>query len=530
MQRKIRAFEHGLVATLNSIADAVITTDLKGTVTYLNPAAERLTGWHHDEAVGQSTEDVFRIEDENTRESLKNPMSTLLQEGIVMELGSHTLLAARDGSRTPIDDCIAPIRDEQGQVSGVVLVFRDITVRKRADEELRRTREQLGQAQRMEAIGRLVGAVAHDFNNLVTVILGFGKLLLDQAELSSPSRPMLEAIVTSTTRAVDLVRQLQAYGRKQVLRPQIIDLNEVVRSIQPLLQQVLGENIELVTAFAPEPARVLADPGQIQQVMMNLAANAGYAMPGAGQLKIRTANIDIGEPMQLFPETIPPGRYVTLCVDDTGCGMNVETLNHLFEPFFTTKRPGIGTGLGLSSVHGIVKQSGGYVHVHSEVAAGSWFEIYLPRADPAHEAVPAPTPPAGVATGHETILVAEDDDEVRRLVCFVLAKQGYTVLEAAGGPEALELFNAHAAEVDLVLTDVLMPKMSGPQLVDKLMSVRPGIKTLFMSGYSEAAVTSNGSLHPEAAFLAKPFTAESLAAEVRKVLDTPQPCVARCST
>jgi PAS domain S-box-containing protein len=391
-----------------------------------------------------------------------------------------------------------------------VAVFDNVT-------DSRRMEEQLRQSQKMEAVGRLAGGIAHDFNNLLTVINGYGELLLRRIGEDSPVRKEVEQIRQAGERAALLTRQLLAFSRRQVLQPKVIDLNAVVSGMDAMLRRVIGEDVELRTIPGEGLGSVKADPGQIEQVILNLAVNGRDAMPGGGKLTVETGNAFLDEEFSSKHPYVAVGPHVLLAVSDTGVGMNEETQAHLFEPFFTTKEKGKGTGLGLSTVYGIVKQSQGYIHVYSEVGKGTTVKIYLPRADGEAEAVsPAPsTEPKG----RETVLVVEDEGSVRELVEKVLTGKGYRVLTASDGNEGLRVAEGHPDPIHMLLTDVVMPGMGGRELAGRLEAARNGMKVLFMSGYSEKAVSRHGILEDGLAFLQKPFSSETLLRKVRETLD-----------
>ncbi|MBI1749114.1 MAG: MEDS domain-containing protein [Acidobacteria bacterium] len=382
--------------------------------------------------------------------------------------------------------------------------------------------EQLRQAQKLEAIGRLAGGVAHDFNNVLGVILGYGEMLLERLDLEDSAHAAVQEIKRAAERAVLLTRQLLAFSRKQVLRPRVLDLNQVLADLEKTLPRLVGEDVYVSISPGAELGRVEADPGQIEQVIMNLAANARDAMPTGGRLTVETANVELGEDYVIRHTVVVAGRYVMLAVSDTGAGMDRETQERIFEPFFTTKEQGQGTGLGLATVYGIVKQSGGYIWVYSEPGHGTTFKIYLPRVDAPIEDQRSETESA-LPRGSETILVVEDEDSLRSLLSQVLEAQGYTALVARNGAEAVEMARRYGDSVRLVLTDVVMPEMSGRELATRLAESSPKLKVLFMSGYTDDAILRHGILQPEIAFLQKPFKREALVCKVREILDSPKP-------
>ena len=391
----------------------------------------------------------------------------------------------------------------------------------RAYEELSETQDQLTQARKMEAIGRLAGGVAHDFNNLLTVMGGRSALVLQRLSADNPLRRDIALIQHTADRAADLTRQLLAFSRRQVLRPAVLDLNAVVSNMGEMLRRLIGEDIALVTALDPTPGRVKADRSQIEQIIMNLAANARDAMPDGGRLTLETANVDLDATYARHHVSVCPGPYVLLGVSDSGIGMNEETQARIFEPFFTTKGPGKGTGLGLATVYGIVKQSGGNIWVYSEPGRGTTFKVYLPQIDEAVAPVQSGTVLAPRAEGSETILVVEDEDAVRELARDILQASGYTVLEARHGGEALQIAERHPGPIHAMLTDVVMPDMSGRALTQRLVDVRPDVAVLYMSGYTDNAIVHHGVLDPGTVFLQKPFTPDALARKVREVLSSP---------
>ncbi len=382
--------------------------------------------------------------------------------------------------------------------------------------------EQFHQAQKMEAVGRLAGGVAHDFNNLLTVIRGYSDLLLGRLPTADPIRRDMEEVKKAADRAASLTRQLLAFSRRQVLQPRILDLNAEVAKMGAMLQRMIGEDIDLLTVLSPGLGSVKADPGQIEQILMNLAVNARDAMPNGGRLTIETTDVVLDAEYARRHVAVNPGRYVVLAVSDTGCGMDAATQTRIFEPFFTTKERGKGTGLGLSTVYGIVKQSGGNIWVYSERGRGTVFKIYLPRVEGPAEAIDPGMAQETVSTGSETILLVEDNPMLRTLAKEILCTHGYTVLEAAQGEEACRISEHHTGTIHLMLSDVVMPGMKGRELAERLKSARPTIKVLLMSGYSDTFVLHQREIDPGTAFLQKPFSPQSLAQKVREVLSSPQ--------
>ena len=395
--------------------------------------------------------------------------------------------------------------------------------RQQTAEALRRSEEQLRHAQKLEAVGRLAGGIAHDFNNLLSVILGYGESLLAGGELPEPAQAELSQMVQAGQRAAALTRQLLAFSRQQVLEPRVLDLNEVLRVLERLLGRLLGEDIELRLALAPTLGAVRADRGQLEQVIMNLVVNARDAMPQGGRLTLETADVELGDAYATAHFEVRPGPYVLLSVSDTGVGMDHATQERAFEPFFTTKGQGRGTGLGLSTVFGIVKQSGGAIWLYSELGRGTTVKIYLPRVAENAEPLESPAARHTRLSGSETVLLAEDDDQVRAVASALLEHAGYTVLAAESPLRALELAGAHGPDIRLLLTDVIMPTMHGRELADRVQEKFPDIRVLFMSGYTSDVVLDRGGLDSAMAFVQKPFTAETLTRKVREVLDEVRP-------
>src|SRR5437867_729355 len=414
----------------------------------------------------------------------------------------------KDGARLTVQLSVRAVR-QGARVEYYETFVRDVT-------EQRRLQQQLVQSQKMEAVGRLAGGVAHDFNNLLTVILSYSDLLLEDRPPDAPDREDIEQIRKAAVGASALTRQLLAFSRQQVLEPRVLDVNTVVASTEKMLTRLLGEDISLTASLAPALGAVKVDPGQLEQIIMNLAVNARDAMPHGGRLSIETANVDMDESYVRGHPVAHPGPYVMLAVSDTGIGMDAVTQARIFEPFFTTKEAGKGTGLGLATVYGIVKQSGGFIWVYSEPGHGTSFKIYLPRVDePVARAVAAPE----VVGGSETVLVVEDVAAVRAVAREMLERHGYTVLEAPDGETALRLAGKHQGVIRLLLTDVVMPDVSGRQLADQLLELRPDMKVLFMSGYTDDAIVRHGVLKEGIAYLQKPFTPDTMARKVRAVLD-----------
>ncbi len=390
--------------------------------------------------------------------------------------------------------------------------------RKQTEDALRKSEAQLRHAQKMEAVGRLAAGVAHDFNNLLTAIIGYTQLMQRRFTPDHPAMQDAEEVLGAAERAASLTRQLLIFSRQQVLAPRVLDLNSIVTNMDRMLRRLIGADIDLRTVPAGDLGRIKADPGQIEQVLVNLVVNARDAMPSGGSLTIETGNVELDDPYARDHPSARPGRHVVLAVSDSGCGMDPETQARIFEPFFTTKEVGKGTGLGLSTVHGIVQQGGGHIELYSEVGVGSVFKVYLPCVDEAVD--PAANRSVDLpARGTETLLLVEDDARVRNVVAEILRLNGYTVLEAGAPGEAISRVHEHAARLDLLLVDVMLPAMNGPELARAISRLHPQARVLFMSGYTDNAIIHQGLLGSEAAFLQKPFTAEGLLRGVRRLLD-----------
>ncbi|HSE18815.1 MAG TPA: PAS domain S-box protein [Pyrinomonadaceae bacterium] len=492
--------------------DAIYVHDLNGRYIMVNRAGEELIGYTRDEIL------QMRISDVVPRNYLDE-----IHDRLKKKLSDHSLTIyeieaiRKDGSRVPIEVSSRLIY-ENGVPVAVQGSARDITERRRAEAELRASQMQLQQSQKLEAIGQLAGGVAHDFNNMLTAIIGYTDLSLRRVGLENSIRRNLEETKKAAERAASLVRQLLAFSRKQILEPKVLDLNDVVKDMQKMLTRLIGEDIRLATRLEPDLGSVKADPCQVEQIIMNLVVNARDAMPRGGRVTIETANTTLDERAVLKHVSVKPGAYVMLSVSDTGSGMDQETQQRIFEPFFTTKETGKGTGLGLSTVYGIVKQSGGNIWVYSEPGMGTVFKVYLPRIDDA-AADKSEKQETIVLRGSETILLIEDEDVVRGLTKKILMQAGYNVLDAKGGEEAIRVCSAYPGAIDLLLTDVVMPEISGKEVADRLLELRSGLRVLFMSGYTDEAIVQHGVLDASVEFLQKPFTWFGLTKKVRDVLN-----------
>jgi PAS domain S-box-containing protein len=500
--------EHLLRSVLDHALDGIISIDDRGTVQSFNRAAERIFGYPRAEVVGQN---VKLLMPEPFHSEHGGYIANYLRTGNakIIGIGREVVGLRRDRSTFPMDLSISEFSWNEGRYfTGIV---RDVSKPRKLEAQLR-------QAQKMEAVGLLAGGIAHDFNNLLTIISGYSDIVLTSLPRGDPNWKHLAKVQQAAERAASLTQQLLAFSRQAVLEPKVLDLNAIVRDSERLLSRLLGEDIRIATALDPGIASVRADPGQIGQVIMNLCINARDAMPRGGQLTLETANLDLDEGYaQTHPE-VKPGSYVLLAITDTGSGMTPEIKARIFEPFFTTKGPGRGTGLGLATVYGIIRQSEGYLEVYSEVGIGTTFKVYLPAVvQPATEKSASP---AGEASnGNETVLLVEDEEGVREIAALALTTHGYRVLEAGHGKDALQVAEAHQGEIDLLVTDVVMPELSGRQLAEELRVRRPGLKVLFLSGYTDDAIVRHGILQAEVAFLHKPFRPAALAKKVRAVLD-----------
>jgi len=494
-------------SVLSASPDAIAITDLNGRLLLVSPVALQLAGCRNeDELLGRTVLEFVAPED---RERASSAI-TLMFQGVMSGAGEY-LGRSVDGNAVVVEASGEFIRDAAGQPTGMIFVIRDITQRKLLEAKLNQTNK-------MEAIGRLAGGIAHDFNNLLTVINGYAQMLLSGESTGDEFISHLGEILKSGERAAGLTRQLLAFSRQQVLEPRNLDLNQVVREMRSLLQRLVGADVEVRIALNAADAGVHADPHQLEQVVMNLTVNARDAMPAGGTLRIETEIVHLDEgSLPGHPPEIPAGWYVTLLVSDTGVGMDEETQRMIFEPFFTTKEVGKGTGLGLSMVQGIVAQSGGHIHVHSVPGEGTTFRIYLP-ALPVEPVRPAEAEAEAVPGGLETVLVVEDQPEVRYFIVAVLKAQGYHVLQASDGEEALSMCSDQNSRLDLVLTDIVMPNIGGQMLAGQLEKLRPGIRLLFMSGFTEDVVALKDGAGGKLNFIQKPFTPKQLAAKVRMVL------------
>jgi len=492
--------------------DAIVVYDVARNVFVdANANAERLFGCSRAELLASGPE---RFYSSSQPDGL--PVAESIEKMIGRTLSGESMMFERAVHNAEGKDLLCEVRLARLPFTDRTLIhgsYIDITERKKLEEQLR-------QSQRMESVGRLAGGIAHDFNNLLTVVTGYSELMLGQLAEDSSLRNDAEEIKRAGERAASLTQQLLAFSRRQVLQPKVLDLNEVVSRMEKMLRRLIGENVELRTNPGAELWSVKADPGQVEQVLVNLVVNARDAMPGGGKLVIETGNVFLDEKYSREHLPAQPGPYVMFAISDTGVGMDKVTMSRVFEPFFTTKESGKGTGLGLSTVYGIVKQSGGYIWVYSEPGKGSTFKVYFPRTEDRAEDPHKASSPDEDLRGKNTVLVVEDEESIRKFACAVLSGYGYSVLPARDGEDALRVAGEHGGEISLLLTDVVMPRMGGRELYDRIRQQHSAVKVLFMSGYTDDAIVHHGVLDPGTAFLQKPFSPISLARKVKEVLET----------
>jgi two-component system cell cycle sensor histidine kinase/response regulator CckA len=502
-------------AALNAAANAILITDRVGLVQWVNPAFCDLTGYTAAEVIGKDSRELVKL-DQHDQAFYKNLWDTILS-GQVWR--GEIVNRRKDGSLYPEEETIIPVRSPQGKITHFIAIKQDITRRKALEAENQKLAEQFYQAQKMDSIGQLAGGIAHDFNNLLVPIVGYAELGMMAASPDDTLYTHFERIKEAGTRATSLTRQILAFSRRQVLEMTMVDLNQVIIEFENMLRRLIGENIILKTHLVADLPAIKADKGQLEQVLLNLVVNARDAMPNGGRLTIETAHVVLDEAYVTGHVEAQPGPHVLLAVSDTGHGMDAATRQRIFEPFFTTKTRGHGTGLGLSTVFGIVKQHGGNIWVYSEPGQGATFKIYLPVAE-----TPTPTalpehPAVGSLEGTETILVVEDEASVRQLVGSALRLHGYRVMEADTPAQGLELASACQDTIHLLVTDVIMPAMNGWELFQRLVVDRHDLKVLYMSGYTDDLIAYHGVLDEGTTFLQKPFTVHSLLQKVRAVLE-----------
>jgi two-component system cell cycle sensor histidine kinase/response regulator CckA len=504
MEADLRSATADLEALIEASPLATVVLDLEGRVLLWNPAATYIFGWTAEEVLGERLPHVPEAEMPEMQEVL-----TGVARGEVIG-GMHLRRKRKDGHPIQIELFAAPQRDQDGRIVGVIEQMADVTARQHMEEALL-------QAQKMESIGRLAGGIAHDFNNMLTAVSGFAQLLLMDLDEESPQHASAEAIRRAADQAAALTQQLLAFSRRQMLQPAVLDPDEVVAAMEPMLRRLIGENIDLNFKLRAAPGRLRADPVQVEQIILNLVLNSRDAMPDGGHLEIETAQASFDGAYVSEHFAVSPGRYVMIAVSDTGVGMDRETRAHIFEPFFTTKEPGKGTGLGLATTYGIVRQSGGHIWLYSEPGEGTTFKAYFPLIE--DEIAPPESAEAPALGGNETILLVEDEPSVRELARLILERHGYELLVASDPLEALAIVERHDAPIDVLVSDVVMPLLSGPELARRIRQVRPRMRTLFLSGYTEELVGAKGGLSEMDGFLSKPFTPDALARKVRELVD-----------
>lgn len=501
--------EKTVVALLESAAQALLGTDREGRIVLANARAEEMFGYTRDELLGAAVELLLP---EALRTSHTEHRANYFAHPRVrpMGIGMELLARRKDGSEFPVEVSLSFVQTDEGLFA--IAFVSDVSPRKMLED-------QLIQARKMEAIGRLAGGIAHDFNNMLTIVSGYSRMIADKLPANDSLRAYSEEVLRAADRASALTSQLLAFSRRQITKPRIVDVNVLLLTVEKMLRRLIGEDIELALSLKPEIPNIKADPGQIEQVIFNLAANSRDAMPRGGRITIETTSVRLDSAYAQNHLDVKPGNYVMIAVTDNGEGMDAQTRRRIFEPFFTTKAQGKGTGLGLATVFGIVKQAGGDIWVYSELGKGTTFKLYFPAV------VEAATEPADTGTvttqyrGTETVLVVEDDDAVRDLIATMLEGLGYNVLAAGSVDEAMAIRRDHPGKIALLVTDVVMPEKSGKQLADILVASTPDLKILYLSGYTEGTVMRHGVLDPGVEFLAKPFNQQSLGKKVREVLD-----------
>jgi PAS domain S-box-containing protein len=512
--RELRQSERRLRLVIDAVPELVAWKGLDGRYLGANRVFALAVGrGDPEEVIGLQEQDVLPVAEEAA--SLAAACREVMESGVA-QTGRREAVHLAEGVRS-LEINRVPLHDHDGRVAGVLVTATDVTFRQEADRERERLEAALHQAQRLEAVGKLAGGIAHDFNNVLTVIAGHTALLARRVGADQAAAKDVTRIGEAADRATALTRQLLSFSRGQVLQPRVLDLNDVVAGLVPMLSRLIGEDVELTTRLDPDLHNVTADAAKLEQVIMNLAVNARDAMPGGGRLLLETANVELGEGYPRHHPGVEPGDYVMLAVADTGSGMPPEILDRVFEPFFTTKPTGQGTGLGLATVYGIVKQSGGDVWVHSEPGRGTTFKVYLPSTDAAVEESPAPGDAEPTARGGATVLLVEDELALRDLVLDTLSEAGYTVIAAAGAEEALDRAASHRGPIDVLLTDVIMPGISGPALARRLQELRPETRVVFMSGYTANTLGQQGVSEQDV--LEKPFSAAALVRKLESVLE-----------
>jgi PAS domain S-box-containing protein len=506
IEQKLRDREELLATTLNSIADAVLVVDNDGRIEYINPVAETLLDTKFDSVINKKMEDAVDLKETATID-IQNRYKDVYD------------LRSRQGV-FHVERTISPLISDKGTHSGTVVILHDITEKLSTDKALREREDQLRQSQKMEAIGRLAGGIAHDFNNLLTVIMGYSKLISEDEGAGGLVRSNIEGIQQAALKSVSLTRQLLTFSRHQVMELKTINLNGLIAEMEKMFRRLISEETSITISLDATQPQIFVDQGQIEQVLVNLVVNARDAITDSGSLFIRTKNVEVEQGFPSCMGVIPPGKYVTLAVRDTGCGMSPELISKIFDPFFTTKESGKGTGLGLSTVYGIIQQSSGYITVESEPAKGTIFQLYLPLHAGAEDPVVVRTEPVTELAGTETILLVEDEEHVRNLMSLILIKQGYHVIEAQNAGEALLICEENKNKIHLLITDIILPHVNGSRLAKRLYAMRPDLKIMFVSGYPLKLIKERNLLQEGDIFIQKPFDVDSFTRKIRNVLDT----------
>jgi PAS domain S-box-containing protein len=505
----LRANEGVVLALLQSAAQAILSIDRHGRMVLVNARTEEMFGYSGEELLGASVELLLP---ETSRAVHQEHRVDYFEKPRVRPMGIGMDLRGRraDGTEFPVEVSLSYVQTEEGLFA--IAFVTDITQRKRLERELL-------QAQKLEAVGRLAGGIAHDFNNMLTIISGYTEMVLDQVPAADPMRSAMEDVLNAAERAQALTNQLLTFSRRQVIQPRVVDVNALIANTDKMLRRLIGEDIELVLTLAEQVGTIRADPSQIEQAIFNLAVNARDAMPNGGRLTIETAAAHLDENYSRMHFDVQPGKYVVVAISDTGHGMDMDTKNRVFEPFFTTKETGKGTGLGLSIVYGIVKQSGGDIWVDSEPSKGTTVKLYFPMIANALNEPQSTGSPSSHARASEMILVVEDERGVRELIATVLRERGYKVLTTGDPLDAIKMMRQHQSAISMLLTDVVMPGMSGKRLVEELLRLRPGLKVLYVSGYTDNVIAHYGVLDVDVEFIGKPFSQGALLQKVREILD-----------
>ena len=517
-EENYRQISHQQELILNSAGEGIFGLDMEGNVTFINPAAARILEWDVQELVGRNSHLTWHyLKTDGTPYPIEECVLNKLLKAGTAKTVNNEVFQKRNSVSFPVEYTSTPII-ENDKLVGAVVTFKDITEYNRAEAEKKKLEEQLRQAQKMEAIGALAGGVAHDFNNILTAIIGYASLIEAQMGPDDPLRHNIVQVLRATERATGLTHSLLAFSRKQAVDLKPVKLNEIICGFQKILTRLIGEDIEFKVNCTSEDLTVEADRGQIEQVLMNLATNARDAMPNGGSLLITTSSLELDSSSVPFHEIKKPGKYAFISVSDSGSGMDKDIKEHIFEPFFTTKEVGKGTGLGLAIVYGIIKKHNGSIHVYSEPGQGTTFNIYLPLVTSITQDIRREAT-VRLPSGHETILLVEDEETVRQVIRATLEEYGYTVMEAINGTEAVEVFGANQDKIQLLLCDLIMPKKNGREAYEEIRKIRPDIKAIFMSGYTKDIIVKKGFMEEGVNFISKPITPTDLLKKIRVVLE-----------